>query len=270
MYTSVPLNNPGQFLFIQSNFIMATTPPPPSPSTLRVPAAPRHGPGYDQFSPYPTRYSARLANQRTSRPAEKTPPPEYPSSPSKGRSRGSPRKYRRVDEQVDGKTLSPPGSSSNLHTDTLLRERHPFNGSHSPPRDPSTLSGRSNLDASTIHSQHHTTALPTPAKTPSKKKVSGDLSSTSRTLFPTHSNMRAKKPTPFSLESFDTAEPSNNIQIYTDSRDRVPKPSAFETPFNPVKKSGGSCDSSSAAHSSESIFTSSNEGTTGEPTTVIR
>lgn len=254
----------GQSVSFKSNSIMATTPPPPSPSALRVPAAPRHGPGYDQFSPYPTRYSARIASQRASRSAEKTPPPEIPSSLSKGRSRGSPRKYRRV-EEVHGKTLSPPGSSSNPPTDTFSKD------SHSLAHNPSTLSGRSNRHSSTSHSQHHTVALPTPAKTPSKKKVSGDFSSTARTLFP-HSNMRAKKSTPFSLESFDTSGPSKNIEIYTDSRDRVPKASAFETPFNPIKpvENGGLNDSSSAARSDDSICTSANEGTAGEPSTVVR
>lgn len=255
---------------------MATTPPPPSPSALRVPAAPRHGAGYDQFSPYPTRHSARLASQRTSRPAEKTPPPEYPSSMSKGASRGSPRKYRRVEAgQVDGKTLSPPGSTSNPRTDTLSQDRRRFRGGLASAGDPSTstLSDHSNLHSSTTHSQHH--SLPTPAKTPSKKKISEDLSSTARTLFPVHSTMRGRKSTPFSLESFDTSEASNDIQIYTDSRDRVPKRSAFETPFNPINpvtsvKRGGSSDSGSAAPSGDSIYTPNNEGNQGEPVTVIR
>lgn len=255
---------------------MATTPPPPSPSALRVPAAPRHGAGYDQFSPYPTRHSARLASQRASRPVGKTPPPEYQNPLSKDGLPRSPRKYRRVeeeDEQVKGKALSPPGSSSNPHTDKLSRDRRRFQDTPSFAHDPFTLSGRSNLHSSTTHSQHHSAALPTPAKTPSKKKVSEDLSSTARTLFPTHSTMRAKKSTPFSLESFDTSEPSNDIQIYTDSRDRVPKPSAFETPFNPAIKPVKTRDSSdfcSAAHSSESIYTSTTERTTSEPSTVIR
>jgi hypothetical protein len=75
-------------------------------------------------------------------------------------------------------------------------------------------------------------ALPTPAKTPSKRKLSSsDISSASRTLFPTQSSARPKKSTPLSLESFE-APASKTIQIYTDSRDKIPKPvTDMETPF---------------------------------------
>lgn len=75
--------------------------------------------------------------------------------------------------------------------------------------------------------------LPTPAKTPSKRKLSSsDISSASRKLFPAHSSTRPKKSTPLSLESFE-APASKEIQIYTDSRDKIPKTvTDMETPFN--------------------------------------
>lgn len=86
--------------------------------------------------------------------------------------------------------------------------------------------------------------LPTPAKTPRKKAV-GDAGSTARTLFPQHpppSSMRKKgrKNIGFSLESFneDGAQDGSQIQIYTDSRDRIPElDESEENPFHkkPVK-----------------------------------
>lgn len=245
---------------------MATTPPPPSPSALRVPAAPRHGAGYDQFEPYPTRYSARLASQRAVRAAEKTPPPKSPSSPSKSRPKASPRKYRRVEEveTAEGETLSPPGTRSKPRTNIKLSEGRRFNDAPSLAYDSFDLSDPLNLHTST-HSPSHSGVnqpLPTPAKTPSKKKISHDLSSTSRTLFPTHSTMSAKKPTPFSLESFETTGPNKkDIQIYTDSRDRIPKPSDFQTPF--AATNAESSDVSGSAYVST-------KGTQGEPRTAIR
>lgn len=194
---------------------MATTPPPPSPSALRIPAAPRHGAGYDTFEPYPTRSSARLAGQRASRSKEIT-PPICPSSPSKAQSKGSPRKYRKVEDA----TISPPGSYPNsrdvergAHASCATYHHHTVNSQLS------TLptSGR----VSEIH------ALPTPAKTPSKKKITSDYSSTARSLFPT---AKMSKPR-YSIDVEDASPGPQSIEIYTDSRDRIPKPPT--TPQNP-------------------------------------
>lgn len=200
-------------------FLMASTPPPPSPSTLRVPTAPRHGAGYDQFEPYPTRYSARLAGQRALRSMEKTPPPNFQGSPSKMRSKGSPKKYRKV----EGESLSPPGSNAKSKGTERSKDHTPSLAYH----DPFTL------EPSNRHSSSAIQALPTPAKTPSKKKVPTDLSSTSRALFPSGTMMPSKKKSaPFSLESFETPA-RQGIDIWTDSRDRIPVHDPFmENPFS--------------------------------------
>lgn len=214
----------------KSMFNMASTPPPPSPSALRVPAAPLHGGGYDQFSPYPTRHSTRLAKQRAARDAESTPPPICPSSPSKARSSASPKKYRKV--QVAGETLSPPGSSSRSKPSAAIsKDSRRFNSTHAA-YDPFDLSASHNAPSSAPARSRTAMnlALPTPAKTPSKKKVD-HFSSASRNLFPTNT-MSPKKPAPFSLESFESsASGKKEIQIYTDSRDRIPRASQFATPF---------------------------------------
>ncbi|KAJ5918898.1 hypothetical protein N7454_010042 [Penicillium verhagenii] len=194
---------------------MATTPPPPSPSALRVPTAPRHGAGYDTFEPYAPRYSARLASQRASRPKETT-PPSCPNSPSK--SKVSPRKYQKREET----TISPPNSYSRLRdVDTHLSSRKEITSSFS-----------SGLPTSS-HSSSVTDAFPTPAKTPSKKKVIGDISSTSRALFPSAGKM-AHKMTPFSVDGLDASGNRSSIDIFTDSRDRIPKAPRTPGTRNPL------------------------------------
>lgn len=204
---------------------MASTPPPPSPSSLRVPKAPLHGAGYDTFEPYPTRSSARLAQRSRSK---ETTPPMYPGSPSKGRSQGSPRKYRKVEET----TLSPPGSHSKSRANER-RGRLANALNYDEPQN-TRLSSAFPPSSGTLESQ----ALPTPAKTPSKKKIHGDLSSTARTLFPPSAKMSSKVKTPFSLDSFDESSgPSRGIEIFTDSRDRIPAPS--QQAVNPFRTQAG-------------------------------
>ncbi|KAJ5094036.1 hypothetical protein N7456_009897 [Penicillium angulare] len=206
---------------------MASTPPPPSPSSLRVPGAPLHGAGYDTYEPYPTRSSARLASQRVSR-SQETTPPLCPGSPSKGRSQGSPRKYRRLEDT----TLSPPGSHSKSRAnENRGRLTGSLNYGEPQPSRPS-----STLPSSTGIFQSQT--LPTPAKTPSKKRVAGDLSSTARTLFPPSTKMSSRTKTPFSLDSLDeTPGPARGIEIFTDSRDRIPAPS--QEALNPFHSQSG-------------------------------
>ncbi|GES58376.1 hypothetical protein ATEIFO6365_0004052700 [Aspergillus terreus] len=197
---------------------MATTPPPPS--TLRIPPTPRHGAGYDQES-------------------NSTPPPSFPPS----HLRTSPRKAKKQDNEHA--TLSPPGS-----------------GHASPRKQPNrsgrlvaahSLDGTSGLDGSDPFVTAESSAvrhglqsfrptmtsgmLPTPAKTPRKKAV-GDVGSTARTLFPppsgSSSGRKKKKYTGFSLDSFNDneAQGGSAIQIYTDSRDRIPEVSkSEENPF---------------------------------------
>ncbi len=86
--------------------------------------------------------------------------------------------------------------------------------------------------------------LPTPVKTP-KKKVVNKASKAARALFQDNSDMVDFAPSPrkvrkgkrfngFSLESFSAENEggSSQIQIYTDSRDRVPQADGNQTnPF---------------------------------------
>lgn len=200
---------------------MATTPPPPSPSSLRVPAAPLHGAGYDRYGPYPTRSSARIASQRAARSMERTPEPVCPGSPSKMRSRGSPRKNPRVDEDLIGRSWKSIGKDVSKSDLSISISRGSSDDSRYSHHDPETRHA-----SRPSHSLSHprSTAnqgLPTPAKTPSKRSIQGNFTSTSRTLFPPTSKMSAKKSSPFSLESFE-AQFADEIPIFTDSRDRIP------------------------------------------------
>ncbi|KAJ5104073.1 hypothetical protein N7532_004602 [Penicillium argentinense] len=205
---------------------MASTPPPPSPSSLRTPAAPRYGGGYDQYSPYPTRSSARIANQKAARVAKKTPEPvsDCPSSPSKSRSKNG---------KVDVGAAAPSSSARQP-----VRNRGVASKQKAPADVPTfTFDDYDLLSHSSPRSRSRPTvsqaALPTPAKTPSKRKLpSSDFSSASRSLFPMQSPARRKKRAPLSLDSFESTAPAE-IQIYTDSRDRVPKSiTGMDTPFN--------------------------------------
>jgi hypothetical protein len=95
--------------------------------------------------------------------------------------------------------------------------------------------------------------LPTPSKTPRKRVVQSEesLSTTARTLFPSRpATIDEVVPTPrksrktfkntYTLESFaDLGESSDKIEIFTDSKERIPtKDDDEENPFV-VKKGKG-------------------------------
>ncbi|KAB8229968.1 uncharacterized protein BDW43DRAFT_286973 [Aspergillus alliaceus] len=214
---------------------MATTPPPPS--TLRVPPTPRHGPGYEQYEPFSTRHSARLASQRASKRRDAT-PPGFPPSQS---SRNTKKQHQELG------ALSPPGSVHGSPRKKSSDRAGSFLAAHS-------LDGSSGLGdpdpfstSEPSHSNRHLHSfratmsqgmLPTPAKTPKKKTV-GDVGTTARVLFPQPSGhgKKSKKYAGFSLDSFeDDAQGGSDIQIYTDSRDRIPEPAENENEDNPFSK----------------------------------
>lgn len=200
---------------------MTTTPPPPS--TLRVPPSPRFGAGYDQHSPYATRHSARLASQRASR--DSTPPPRFPALQVDGTK--SAKEEQNNHDALEA--LSPPGSIHGSPRKKPSAGGRTFGLTHSLEDEDDNTSTLADPFASQYpHSQLQATRtngmLPTPAKTPRKKAVA-DMGPTARTLFPPISRpKKSRKHTGFSLDSFndDTAQNQTQIQIYTDSRDRIP------------------------------------------------
>ncbi|KAJ5950733.1 uncharacterized protein N7479_009146 [Penicillium vulpinum] len=201
---------------------MASTPPPPSPSDLRIPRAPRHGAKHDEYEPYPTRYSARLAGQRASRAVQTTPPPSHPSATAKpGTSK------RTLSPSSPGTAKASPKKAARYHR-TAASRISPFDSELSLPRTSAQHTSRSSAEQ----------ALPTPAKTPSKKKVISSSSSTSRSLFPSISTPKRRKmdnpnhsvadpPAIFADEplmgyTIQATGQELGISIHEDSRDRIP------------------------------------------------
>lgn len=134
----------------------------------------------------------------------------------------SPRKATRQDTDTlsPPRTLSPPKKTARGKA-LRLNERTDLES-----LDLSDGAGQS------LHRHSH--LLPTPVKTP-RKKSSANFGSTARSLFPDLStSRRSKKPSGFSLDSFqeDLANDHNSIAIYTDSRDRIPELNdSLENPF---------------------------------------
>lgn len=203
---------------------MATTPPPSDLRELREPRAPRHGAGYDSFDPYPTRQSARLAGQRSSE-SHTTPPPP------------SPKKSTRRSE-ID--TLSPPS--------TLSPRKKPVRGKASLLNETLDLESSDLSDGAGASARRfsrsailpgHSLLLPTPAKTPRHQKSIGNFGAAARSLFPVNASSSShtkgtKKPSGFSLDSFHEDSTGNNssIEIFTDSRDRIPvENKSLDNPF---------------------------------------
>ena len=222
----------GSFIYtLEPVYAMTTTPPPPS--ALQMPPTPRHGAAYDQYEPYITRHSARIAGQRGSRTS--TPPPSFPAFRTAAGSKSTKKEKNDSDEP---EALSPPGSIHGSPRKKTSGRSRAYGPAHSLEddtmglTDPFTLSEP--FSKQHPHSGFETTTtktngmLPTPAKTPKKKAV-GDPGATARTLFPPSSMSgrpkKSKKHTGFSLDSFneDTTQGRTQIAIYTDSRDRIPE-----------------------------------------------
>ncbi|TLD37388.1 hypothetical protein E2P81_ATG04200 [Venturia nashicola] len=177
---------------------MATTPSPRG--RVHTPPPPLHGPRYDNYEPYSPRRSMRVAAQRsndhsfTSSRSARASTPVNKQSPTFERKRTSP---------------SPPSDS-----DTDL---------------PPTKLDRLTSSAGSFGMFH------TPAKTPRKRSVPhGAMNGTARALFPgrpatveeampTPKKARKKTFNPFAIaeDGQDTGS-SSKIEIYTDSKDRVP------------------------------------------------
>lgn len=221
--------------------IMATT--PPLQSLVQSPPTPLHGARYDSFRPYLTRKSKRDSKDWTERDAQ-TPPPQ-PSNPVSGSAPVSERKIR-SSRVFSRHAISPPSSTQNSPQQkpsrggrslrstvssaviqTSLASIEPSSDSSKPPSDQQSST---NMGAN---------MLPTPAKTPRKKRISAPaLASTARVLFPARPDTvedampavrkrgRNKRHVGFSLDSHeedDAVHSEGNIPIFTDSKEKVPE-----------------------------------------------
>ncbi|KAL7925245.1 hypothetical protein ACQKWADRAFT_285445 [Trichoderma austrokoningii] len=197
-----------------------STPSPPS-SSIRTPPAPRLG-YHDSWEPYsPPRKSARLSAQRA--PA-RTPSPQPPSRQAVS----SPRAAAMASPVFSPRKKRQPAADSVRRVAAALAAESAPSGS----KDKS-VAGRAIASSSLM--------LPTPSKTPQKpptSKESAEIQSLGRKLFPAEDadvssprKRRSKKFSSIALEGF-RAEAEEDIEIFTDSRERIPKKDASKmNPF---------------------------------------
>ncbi|KAM6486049.1 hypothetical protein HDV62DRAFT_266087 [Trichoderma sp. SZMC 28011] len=199
---------------------MPSTPSPPS--SIRTPPAPRLG-YHDSWEPYSPRKSARISAQRTAR----TPSPPPATRPALA----SPRTAAKSSAQSTAAMASPVASprkkrqsaadSVRRVTASLAAEASAASGS----KDKS-VAGRSAAASSLM--------LPTPSKTPQKPpnaKATAHIQTFARNLFPVAEETelssprkrRSKKYSGMTLESFRAEVAEEDIEIFTDSQDRIPK-----------------------------------------------
>ncbi|KAH7338533.1 hypothetical protein BKA66DRAFT_435219 [Pyrenochaeta sp. MPI-SDFR-AT-0127] len=216
---------------------MERTPSPPR--RVHTPPAPLHGDNYEPFSP-----------RRSSRVAARSAIHHDHSSPRTRRDITPTASTKRSTARASHFALSPPSSP--------ISPQH-----HRSPRSTRRAHVEFNqLDSDSDHaaptparrflSTMAPGMLPTPTKTPRKRRIE-DVSSTARVLFPSRpATIDEVVPTPrkarktknlYTLESFaqHIDDESESIQVYTDSKERIPTPGAVdENPFITKKGKGKS------------------------------
>ncbi|OCL06199.1 hypothetical protein AOQ84DRAFT_255100, partial [Glonium stellatum] len=246
---------------------MATTPPPPA--RVRTPPTPLHGARYDTYEPYSPRRSSRVAAQRNhysqqQLSADSTPqkPLQFPRTARASTPTGS---RKQTLTRTSSQTFSPPSSPSSPIKHSTAKSprtgtrRRVSNGHKQQLPASAALDSDSDNIASSAPNQLSAfdprAMLPTPAKTPRKRALESQaaLTSTARVLFPNRpahiddampsprKSRKNKKYSAFTLQSFvEEAEEEGNsskIEIYTDTKERVPDLNEDEdNPFVTSKK----------------------------------
>ncbi|KAI9704478.1 MAG: hypothetical protein M1820_005552 [Bogoriella megaspora] len=221
---------------------MAVTPPPPG--RAHTPPAPHHGAIHDSFEPFSPRRSRRVSERVQKSPADGT-----SLSMKRQRTERAVTPTRKTpSKRISSQTYSPPSSPASPQSNLKRPIPHTedaTDGSRS--RNGVSLGTKA---SSLLRSSHADAAasLPTPSKTPRKKPGPSQaaLSSTSRILFsnrpasladtmPTPRKGRYRKPNGYGLDGSvedGDADASDNIEVYTDSKERVPvKDKDSDNPF---------------------------------------
>lgn len=198
---------------------------PSPPARVHTPGTPKYGYN-DSWEPFSPRKSARISAQRS---AQRTPSPH---APSQSRNRASTR--------TSSDAFSTPAFSP-------VKKRMP--AMDSVRRAPgnltvgSTANAADSLGIGSSHKSHEkakasntttrgATMLPTPAKTPQKQpdeNTKAKVRTIARNLFseadsmPSPKKRKTKKYTGLTLESFTAEEIEEPIEIFTDTRDRLPE-----------------------------------------------
>jgi len=208
---------------------MAATPPP---GRIHTPPTPLHGPKYDNYEPYSPRRSTRLASKPTLQSPQQHLKPRIVT----------PRSSRTSTARTSTLTLSPPSSPASPSVDSLKV----------PKARKSTAGGSRQHDILTEDfskaglkpsvAELGVAMLPTPVKTPRKRALPNQttIKNTARILFPSRPatiddampSPRKSKQTQRANNSFsitaladdgdDEASNQTQIEIYTDSKERIP------------------------------------------------
>ncbi|KAL7622522.1 hypothetical protein AAE478_008029 [Parahypoxylon ruwenzoriense] len=212
---------------------------PSPPGRVHTPGTPKHGYG-DPWEPYSPRKSARIsAKQQQQRANERTPSPR---SSSHHPTRASRRTNSSNTDTFTTPTTSPqkrrqPAMDSVRRASNALTAESAANATEF--LGIGTSGQKSKINATSSKSAM---MLPTPAKTPQQKpdeKSKANVRAIARNLFPSDADFmptpkkrKAKKYTGLTLDSFRAEDVEEPIEIFTDTRDRIPEvDSTTDNPF---------------------------------------
>ncbi|KAI1480871.1 hypothetical protein K445DRAFT_68867 [Daldinia sp. EC12] len=204
---------------------------PSPPGRVHTPGTPKFGYN-DSWEPFSPRKSARISAQRST---QRTPSPRAPQHRTRASTKNS-----------SSDVFTTPATAI-----TSPKKRQPAMDSVRRASSALTYEGTSSAaDSLGISSQHKTKAsttasraaamFPTPAKTPKKQpdeKSKANVRAIARSLFSetdaiaTPKKRKAKKYTGLTLDSFTAENIDEPIEIFTDTRDRIPE--ADDTAANP-------------------------------------
>ena len=214
---------------------MATTPPLRS---VHTPPTPLHGARYDTYQPYSTRKTTRRSTQH----AVHTPPPLSLDSNSRHTSSSNPKKS--FSSRTGAQPQSPPSSAHTSPQKKIFKNRKSASRKEASITNSTGVmdilqdpNGTSSLQQPSLNLGAN--MLPTPVKTPRKKLMhpAPAVSNAARVLFPVRPDtVEDAMPTPrkrgrqrhvgFSLDSSmedDGANSDGGIQIFTDSKEKIPE-----------------------------------------------
>ena len=239
---------------------MATTPPPQV--RIHTPSTPLHGPRFDPSSAFSPRRSSRVAAQRSraALSSSLSPTERYngvieprssssisnnlktaaaSATPSPGFARSGRQPFSPPLSPINSPLVDRLAGSSNARFEKL-RSKQTYQAGMGKQRLGDEVEDVANselLRETFAHTNFPTNMLPTPKKTPRKRRPQGDVNASGILLAGRSLNIDDAMPTPrkskrsrkqlgFTLDSF-TAEDeegstANDIPIYTDSKERIP------------------------------------------------
>ncbi|KAI0129485.1 hypothetical protein BJ170DRAFT_275640 [Xylariales sp. AK1849] len=202
-------------------FEVSNTPSPPP--RVKTPQTPKYGTYGDSWEPYSPRKSARISSQQANR------------TPSPRSFRNTTTTSRNSSTSIFSTPATSPQKKRAPAMDSIRRASGVTSTAESTnTSDPfGSASSLKKPTANMAATRTTTGMLPTPAKTPRKlpdEKVEAGVRAIARNLFPAESSSeviatsrkKTKKYTGLTLDSFKAEDIEEDIQIFTDSRDRLP------------------------------------------------